>query len=97
VSNLGSGWNLSGAAVFYWRQSLGDGIYGLGLNLIRASEKSHARYIGTQGDLTLTWDVNRNRSLQAAYSILTPGTSIKETKPPADTVQFARAHVVFRF
>jgi hypothetical protein len=50
--DLGSGWSLSGAAVFYWRQSLGDGIYGLGLNLIRPANGSRARYIGTQGDVT---------------------------------------------
>jgi hypothetical protein len=32
--DMGSGWSLSGAAVLYWRESLGDGIYGTPGNIL---------------------------------------------------------------
>ncbi len=93
---LGGGWSLSGGVLFFWRQSLGDGLYGVGGNLIRPDGGSRSRYIGTQGDIVLDWQANRNLSFNFAYSILEPGAYIEDTGP-AQTVQFFGAQVVFRF
>jgi Alginate export len=61
------------AATLYWRQSLGDGIYGSGLNLVRPDGGSRARYIGTQGELGIGWQATRNLNFRATYSLFKPG------------------------
>jgi hypothetical protein len=80
--DLGSGWSLSAAAVFYLRESLGDGVYGAPGNLLRASTGSRERYIGTQADVVLGWEPTRTLSFEVAYSVFEPGPFIKETGPP---------------
>ena len=94
--DLGSGWTLSSAAVFYWRQSLDDGIYGSAFNLLRSHGGSRARYIGTQAEAVLGWAPTRNLSFRAVYSVFQPGRFIEETGP-AKTVHFAEAQVVFKY
>ena len=58
---LGAGWALSLASVFYWRQSTGDGIYDNGGNLIRGDLGNKARFIGTQVEVVLEYEYSRNR------------------------------------
>jgi Alginate export len=94
--DLGSGWSLSGAAVFYWRESLGDGVYGASGNLLRSADASRARYIGTQADVVLGWEATRNLSFGVAYSMFEPGQFIKDTGP-SKTVHFVGAEMLFRF
>jgi len=57
---------------------------------------SRARFIGTQGDASVAWAVDRNVSLNVAYSILLPGQFITDTGP-VKTVHFVGSQVVFRF
>jgi hypothetical protein len=94
--DLSGGWSLSFATIFYWRERLGDGLYGLGGELVRPDGGSRSRYIGTQGDVTLSWTVNRNLSFYAAYSTLSPGQFIRDTGP-ARTVNFLAAHAAYRY
>ena len=42
--------------VFYWRESLDDGIYDAGGNVVRPSGRGRSRYIGTQADVVLGWE-----------------------------------------
>ncbi len=94
--DLGSGWSLSAAAVFYWRANLGDGIYGAPGNLLRPSAGSRERYIGTQADLVLAWEPTRTLSFEVAYSTFKPGPFIEETGPQR-RVHFFGAETMFRF
>ncbi len=94
--DLGHGWSLSAAAVFFWRESLQDGVYGNPGNLIRASGGSRARYIGTQGEVVLGWSPTRGVDLEISYAVLEPGRFIRETGP-SETVQFVGAEVQVRF
>jgi Alginate export len=94
--DLGYGWSLSGALVFYWRESLGDGVYGTAGNLLRPSRDSRSRYIGTQADVVLGWEAARNLSFEMSYSIFEPGQFIKDTGP-SKTVHFIGAETLFRF
>jgi hypothetical protein len=94
--DLGAGWSLSAAAVFYWRASLGDGVYGNPGNLIRASGGSLARYVGTQGEVVLGWSPARGVEFELAYAVLEPGRFIEETGP-SRTVQFVGAEMQVRF
>lgn len=93
---LGQGWSLHGAAVLYWRQSTGDGVYDVPGNLIRASGDSRARYIGTQGDIVLGWSPARGIDLEIVYSMFEPGPFIEETGP-SETVYFGGAEMQLRF
>ncbi|WP_185812690.1 alginate export family protein, partial [Stenotrophomonas maltophilia] len=85
--DLGGGWSLASAVVFYWRQSTRDGVYGVVGNLLRPAGNSRARYIGTQADLVLGREISRQLSVEAAYSIFRPGRFIRDTGR-ADTAHF---------
>jgi len=87
---------LSGALTLYWRQSLGDGIYGPAINLMRPDGGSTARYVGTQADVALDWSYNRNVSLRLVYNVFVPGRYVKETGP-GDTIHFVQATVTFKY
>lgn len=94
--SLGSGWSLSGAAVFYWRQSLEDGVYGNPGNLIRPSAGSRARYVGTQGEVVLGWEATQNVTLETSYALFEPGRFLRETGS-GETVHFVGGEIQFRY
>ena len=94
--SLRSGWSLSGAAVFYWRQSLDDGVYGSPGNLVRPAGGSRARYVGTQAEVTLGWEASENISLETSYSQFRPGRFLDETVP-GETVHFVGGEIQFRY
>lgn len=94
--DLGSGWTLGTAAILYWRQSLRDGVYGVAGNLLRPAGASRSRYIGTQADVVLGWEVSRNLSFEAAYSVFRPGGFIRDTGR-ADTVHFFGLEALWRY
>jgi hypothetical protein len=94
--HLGGGWSLNGAVVLYWRGSTGDGIYGLGGNLIRGDGGSDARFIGTQAEVVLTYQHSRNLDALLAYAQFQPGAYIKDTGP-SETVHFVAAELRFQF
>jgi hypothetical protein len=89
-------WTLQGATVFYWRESLGDGIYDVGGSLVRPSGGSRARYIGTQADVVLGWEPARWFSAELAYSMFAPGNFIKDTGP-SKTAHFVGFETVVKF
>jgi Alginate export len=94
--DFGSGWSLTGAATFFWRQSVGDGIYGPALNVLRPAGGSEARFIGNQGEMALAWQANRNWSFRTVYSIFVPGRFVEDTGP-ARTIRFLRLQAAFAF
>jgi len=87
---------LSGALTFYWRQSLGDGVYGPAINLVRPDGGSTARYVGTQAEIGLDWAYSRNVSVRLVYDLFAPGRYVKETGP-GDTMHFVQATVTFKY
>jgi hypothetical protein len=94
--HLNSQWTLSGAAVLYWRESLGDGIYDVGGGLVRPSDRSRARFVGTQADVILGWEPVRWFSAELAYSVFEPGRFIKDTGP-SKTAHFVGFETVLKF
>ncbi len=94
--DLGSGWTLGTAAIFYWRQSLQDGVYGVAGNLLRPAGGSRSRYIGTQADVVLGWEVSRHLSFEAAYSVFRPGSFIRDMGR-AETVHFFGLEALWRY
>nr|WP_206079032.1 alginate export family protein [Mesorhizobium camelthorni] len=94
--HLNDQWTLSGAAVFYWRESLDDGIYDAGGGLVRPSGGSRSRYIGTQADVVLGWEPVRSFSAELSYSVFVPGQFIKDTGP-SKTAHFVGFETVVKF
>ena len=94
--HLGDGWSLGGAAVWYWRESTDDGIYDLGGNLVRGDGGSDERFIGTQAEVVLTYEFNRNLNAMASYSRFYPGAFIDDTGP-SKTVDFVGAEINLQF
>lgn len=94
--DLGRGWSLSSAAIFYWRQSLADGVYGVSGNLLRSAGDSRSRYIGTQADVVLGWEASRHLGVEVAYSVFRPGGFITATGH-AETVHFIGLEALWRY
>jgi alginate export protein len=93
---LGSGVTLTGSGTIYFRERQGDGIYDLGLGVLRPDGGSHASLVGSQADLAAGWAVNRNLSFAASSSILWPDGFVRDTGP-AKTVYFFGGHMAFSY
>jgi len=94
--DLGHGVTLGLAAMAYWRQSPGDGVYGMPGNLIRASDGSTARFVGHQEEIVVSWQPTPFYSFLASYSVFTPGDFIRETGP-SETIHMVGLEAMFRF
>jgi hypothetical protein len=66
---------------FLLRTSRGDGIYGPGGNIARAPGGSQARYVGTDVDFSVTWDINRHAALELSGGYFFAGDFIKQSGP----------------
>jgi hypothetical protein len=94
--HLNEQWTLQGAAIYYWRESLGDGVYDAGGNVVRSAGQSDSRYIGTQADVVLSWQPLRWLSAELDSSVFVPGHFIEDTGP-AKTAYFAGVETVVKF
>src|SRR5262249_49603936 len=82
--------------IFFWRQSLRDGIYGPAINLIRSGQTSRARYIGSQATVQAEWRLNRHMTLMAIYTHFSAGAFLKESGPGRD-VDYVTTWMTYRF
>nr|WP_246152505.1 alginate export family protein [Sphingomonas montanisoli] len=82
--DLGRGFGLGVAGISYWRQSKGDGIYDVPGQLVRRGDASDRRYIGTQGELLLSWQPTPTVSYAVSYSIFRPGGFVRDSGPARD-------------
>jgi hypothetical protein len=88
---------LSGNLASYWRESDEDGVYALGgMDLLRADGGSRSRYVGTQAELLLEYQVGRHVSAATSYSIFTAGSFIQETGAD-ETIHFVAFELMYRF
>ncbi|PTR34077.1 alginate export protein [Luteibacter sp. OK325] len=83
------------AVIDYWRQSRGDGIYGIAGNLLRSGSANHARHIGVQEELVLNWHPHPLVSVLASYSVFEPGAFIEQTGP-AHIIHMIGLETMFR-
>ena len=85
----------------YWRYSTHDAVYGLGGNIVRASDSgpgatSNARFIGTQLEFVAEWNPAREFAFLISYSQFVPGSFIRDTGP-SETIYFFAVEAVFQF
>lgn len=64
--------------------------------MIRGDGGSDERFIGTQGEVVLTYEFNRNLNAMVSYSRFYPGAFIDETRP-SKTVDFVGAEINLQF
>ena len=83
-------------AVWYWRQTDDDGVFNNGGILVRGDGGSDARFLGTQFDITVTFEVHRTFDVTAGWSVFEPGGFLEATGA-SETVHFATVEMRFRF
>ena len=80
-----------------WRYSTGDGVYGLGGNIVRdTSERGGATFIGNQLEVVAEWSPIRELAFLASYSQFKPGAFIRESGP-AETIHFIAVEAILQF
>ena len=82
---------------FFWRQSLGDGVYGLGVNLLRSALDNRDRYVGNQPSAGLYWQPSRHIGLAAAYTHFSAGPFLIHSASPAKDVDYAAVWTSYKF
>jgi hypothetical protein len=85
----------------YWRYSAHDAVYGVGGNIVRASDSgpddtSNARSIETQLEFVAEWTPIRELAFLVSYSQFVLGSFIRDTGP-SETIHFFAVEVVFQF
>jgi len=65
----------------FWRQSLQDGIYGVGGNLLRSGLESRSRYIGSALSTEAAWRIDRHFTLTGAFTHFFTGPFLRESGP----------------
>lgn len=90
------GWRVYADAVFFWRESTDDGVYGPGGNLVRAAGNSRARYTGTQIDFSVSYQIDPHWNCSLDYARFFTGSFLRETGP-AEDVDFIQFKSTYRF
>ncbi|MFI5339317.1 MAG: alginate export family protein [Candidatus Methylomirabilales bacterium] len=81
---------------WFWRESPSDGVYSPPGGLLRSGVGSGARYVGTQGEVQATWQIDRHLSVTANYTHFFTGAFLKQTGPAQD-IDFVAAWVAYKF
>lgn len=82
--------------LFFWRQSLQDGLYGVPGNLVRSGKGTAARYVGSQPALMLSVTAARHTTAVADFEYFIAGPFLRESGPSHDVTSFG-AWVSFVF
>ncbi len=89
-------WTITPACIFFWRESLDDGIYRPPTTLIRSAGTSRSRYVGTQPSIQVEWQINRHASWTANYTHFFAGQFLRDTQPAKD-VNYITTWITYRF
>jgi len=80
----------------FWRQSVHDSVYTSSGAVLRAPGTSEARYIGSELDLLLNWQVDPHLSAYVGYSHFFAGGFIRQTGT-RDDIDFLYSALVYTF
>lgn len=82
--------------LFFWRQRLDDGVYGMPVNLLRSGDGIQARFVGHSPGVEVEWQVTRRLTLTANASHFTAGPFIQQSGP-ARAIGFIAGWATYRF
>jgi hypothetical protein len=74
--SMGADW------LIWWRQSLGDGLYGVPGNLLVPAGESQARFVGHRPGVELRWQRDSHFYLQGDYGVFYAGPFLRESGHP---------------
>jgi hypothetical protein len=80
----------------FWRQNASDALYNAGGAPIRPAGGSDERFVGSEIDLLLNWQVDRHTLIYIGYSHFFPGDFLSDTGPSGD-IDFIYAAAQFTF
>jgi hypothetical protein len=83
-------------SVFFWRESLNDGIYGNAINLLRSGRTSRARFVGSQPSVQAEWQINRHVTWLGLFSYFFAGPFLRETDP-GHNVNYVTSWITYKF
>ncbi len=89
------GLSLSASVDFLWRESLGDGFYQAPVVPLIRDPSGTGRYIGTETQLFVNWQVDRHVNVVAAYVHFAAGPTI--TSVGGRSVDFLGARIGYQF
>ena len=81
---------------FFWRESTHDGIYNNAVGLVRSGRNSNARYIGSQPQAVVEWDIERHIKLVAIYAHFLAGEFLRQSGPGED-VDYVTTWLTYKF
>jgi hypothetical protein len=88
--NLSLGWD------FFWRENIHDGVYQAPLVLVRSSNNSNARYVGSSPQAQLEWDIGRHITFVGIYAHFFAGKFIEETGTHKD-IDYFTTWITYKF
>ncbi len=94
--SLPNGISLTANWVFFWRQSIDDGLYSVPGALLRTGQQSRARFIGHQPGFDIRWRINRHTEPAFSFGRFLTGRFLRET-PPGKNTTFLAAWVTYTF
>jgi hypothetical protein len=81
---------------FFWRESTDDGIYNNAVALVRSGKNTTARYVGSQPQAQLEWDIDRHITFIAIYAHFFAGGFLQDTGPSQD-VDYFTTWITYKF
>jgi hypothetical protein len=81
---------------FFWRESLNDGLYGIGGNFLRPGFPSQGRYVGSQPSSVVDWKIQRHWGVIIIYTHSFPGPYL-ENSGAHKAVNYVSAWLGFKF
>lgn len=81
---------------FFWRESRHDGIYNNAVGLVRSGRNSNARYIGSQPQAVVEWDIGRHMTLVAIYAHFLAGEFLRQSGS-GDDVDYVTTWLTYKF
>jgi len=82
--------------LWYWRESLGDGLYSTSGTVIRQPMGSSARFVGQQPGVELFYQIDFHAYVQASYGVFEAGPFIRETGP-ASPITYRSLELGYKF
>ena len=81
----------------FWRTSLQDGIYGLGVRILVSGLDNSERYVGSQPSVGVYWRASRHLSVSTAYAHFYVGSFLTKASPAGRNVDYAAVWTNYRF
>ena len=88
--------SLTPDADFFWRQSVHDGIYGVGGDLLISGRSTSARYIGAHVGTRVEWRANPRLTMTAEYLHFFDGEFLK-VAAPGKQINFVALYAAYKF